>query len=154
MATEIERKFLVKDERYKSLGRYSFYKQGYIVNIPGKTIRVRLCNNKAFLTIKGKAAGIIRPEYEYEIPVTDANELLANFSDGPVIEKNRYIIHYQGFIWEVDEFLGENEGLTVAEIELGSENTEFPKPDWIGEEITHDLRYLNANLVKHPYKQW
>jgi adenylate cyclase len=154
MATEIERKFLVKDDRYKSLGNYSLFKQGYILNLPEKNIRVRICHNKGFLTIKGKTVGVTRPEYEYEIPLADAKELLANFCDELAIEKNRYIVRYKGFTWEVDEFLGANTGLTIAEIELDSEQMEFPKPEWIGEEVTHDTRYLNANLVKHPYKEW
>lgn len=153
MAYEIERKFLVKNQTWQADATKKYYKQGYLAR-EGTVVRVRIAGEKAFLTIKGKSNGISRVEYEYEIPLSDAHELLDNLCEKPLIEKYRYMIDYQGFTWEIDEFLGENEGLIVAEIELESENQNFPMPDWLGEEVSQDGRYYNANLVKNPYKNW
>lgn len=154
MGTEIERKFLVKNGSYKKLSHGVYYKQGYLSTEKEKTIRVRIYDNKGFITIKGKTNGISRLEYEYKIPPKDAEEIL-NFLCGKlIIEKYRYHYKYQGFLWEIDEFLGDNEGLVVAEIELPDENQEFCKPGWIGKEVTQVRRYSNASLVKNPYKNW
>ncbi|HQC64917.1 MAG TPA: CYTH domain-containing protein, partial [Anaerolineaceae bacterium] len=118
-----------------------------------RTVRVRLSGEKAFLTIKGINSGAIRAEYEYEIPVSHAEELL-KICDGPVLEKNRYALNSNGLIWEVDEFLGENEGLIVAEVELKSEDQSFERPSWVGSEVTEDPRYFNSNLCSHPFSKW
>jgi CYTH domain-containing protein len=109
---------------------------------------------KAFLTIKGKSRGLSRPEYEYEIPVADAKEILDRLCQQPYIEKNRYKVAYAEMEWEIDEFLKENQGLIVAEVELESEEQQIEMPPWVGEEVSDDPRYSNANLVKHPYAQW
>lgn len=154
MPQEIERKFLVCGDRWRQLGEGIPYRQGYLQRTPEKTVRVRIAGDKAFLTIKGKTEGIARLEFEYPIPLTDAQELLEKLGDRPQIEKIRYRIPLGEFIWEVDEFLGENQGLILAEIELEYEAQPFPKPDWISTEVTGDRRYYNANLVNYPYNQW
>ncbi|MGK0288909.1 MAG: adenylate cyclase [bacterium] len=154
MGTEIERKFLVQGESWKGTIQGKIYRQGYITNQSDKTVRVRVAGDQGFLTIKGKTEGFSRLEYEYEIPLHDAEELLQKFCEKPLIDKRRYKIPYQGFVWDVDEFFTDNQGLLVAEIELESEDQEFEKPDWIGEEVTQDHRYFNAALIKNPYSQW
>jgi adenylate cyclase len=154
MGKEIEHKFLVLNQGYRANGTSNLYKQGYLHNSVEKTIRVRIGDGKGFLTIKGESAGCVRPEYEYEIPYSEAEELLANFCEPGLIEKIRYRVPSQGFIWEVDEFLGENEGLIIAEIEINNESVDFPKPEWVGEEVTNDIRYFNSYLAKQPYKTW
>jgi adenylate cyclase len=155
MAIEIERKFLVDKEKWRQLdkGQPVFYKQGYITSQPAKTIRVRIFSDKAFLTIKGSTTGASRVEFEYEIPVDDANELFTDFCISSVA-KNRYEIQHAGKIWEVDEFLEDNEGLLVAEIELDSENELFDLPAWVAEEVTKESKYYNVNLAAHPFKKW
>ncbi|HBK62476.1 MAG TPA: adenylate cyclase [Cyanobacteria bacterium UBA11166] len=154
MPTEIERKFLVKGDRWRSLGKGTIYRQGYLPTINNTTIRVRLVGEQGYLTIKGVKVGVSRAEYEYPIPAEDAKEMLDNFCQLPMIEKTRYKIKWGELIWEVDEFMGENEGLIVAEVELTDENQEIDLPDWIGEEVSHDSRYFNSNLVKYPFSQW
>ncbi len=154
MATEIERKFLVKGTDFKSLAEPKHFRQGYLSTEPERTVRVRAVNDKGFLTIKGKNQGISRTEFEYEIPVAEATEMLSKLALPTVIEKKRYRIEYKGKIWEVDEFLGENEGLTIAEIELNSTDEEFEKPSWIGEEVSYDIKYYNSYLSEHPFKGW
>lgn len=154
MPKEIERKFLVKDLSFKALSTGILFKQGYISVKSKTTVRIRIVGDRGFITIKGPSAGISRSEYEYEIPVKDADEMLKDLCSKPIIEKYRYTLEYEGFIWEIDVFSKENEGLIVAEIELDSENQEFPKPDFIGEEVTYDHMYQNSNLVCHPYKSW
>ena len=116
-------------------------------------MRVRLAGQHAFLTIKGVSVGPSRAEFEYEIPVADA-ELLLTLSDGPTIEKTRHVIELDDATWEVDEFLGENSGLVVAEVELQSEGQIFARPEWLGEEVTHDPRYFNSSLATHPFGRW
>lgn len=155
MAIEIERKFLVKNDTWKSLGQGILYRQGYIFSQPEVTVRVRLAGDRAYLTIKGKGTttGLSRLEYEYTIPVNDAKEMLDNLCDRPLIEKYRYKIPYKNLIWEVDEFLGENQGLVIAEVELDEENQIINLPDWIDREVS-DPKYFNANLIKYPYSQW
>lgn len=154
MPTEIERKFLVKGDRWRSLGIGTIYRQGYIPTINKTTVRVRLVGEQGYLTIKGPKVGVSRAEYEYPIPAEDAKEMLDKFCQLPLIEKTRYKIKWGGLIWELDEFMGENEGLIVAEVELTEENQTIDLPDWIGEEVSHDSRYFNANLVKYPFSQW
>lgn len=154
MATEIERKFLVSSTLYRQLGPGTRYRQGYLSTDPLRTVRIRTMGHTACLTIKGKTEGISRPEYEYEIPETEANKLLDGLCIHPLIEKIRYKIMHQGHLWEVDEFEGENQGLVLAEIELPTENTPFEKPEWIGQEVSHDPRYYNSNLSIRPFKTW
>ena len=154
MPKEIERKFLVKNDgwRGKSVGKR--YRQGYLSTVKERTVRVRTVDDKGFLTVKGLSVGAARSEYEYEIPVADANEMLDRLCERPLIEKMRYRIPSAGVVWEVDEFAGENRGLIVAEVELESEDQQVAFPDWIGHEVTDDPRYFNANLVAHPFSRW
>jgi adenylate cyclase len=156
MAQEIERKFLVKGD-YKSLAtKETRITQGYLSSVPERTVRVRIANNKGFLTIKGigSESGASRFEWEKEISVEEARALLEICEPG-VIEKTRFIVpEMTGLIFEIDEFYGDNEGLTIAEIELPSEDHLFEKPDWLGEEVTGDTRYYNAMLMRNPYRSW
>lgn len=154
MATEIERKFLVKGDEWRILATGTVYRQGYLSTKKGCTVRVRLVGNQGYLTIKGLTQGFSRAEYEYPIPAEDAQEMLDNLCDRPLIEKTRYKIEYAGLIWEVDEFASENQGLILAEVELADENQIIELPDWIGKEVSDDPRYYNANLTQHPYSQW
>jgi adenylate cyclase len=155
MGQEIERKFLVNhtlwNELIKPLGEK--YRQGYINIDPYKTIRVRLTETKGFLTIKGITVGVTRSEFEYEIPIKDANDLLDNFSISE-LSKIRYKIKIDDKTWEVDEFLGENMGLIIAEIELYHENENFKIPTWIDVEVTEEEKYYNSNLTVYPYRKW
>lgn len=154
MSVEIERKFLVRGDGWKVLGKPVLLRQGYLSSAPERVVRVRIEGDEAMLTIKGRNIGATRGEWEYPIPLDDASVLLDQLCEQPLIEKYRYRIEYHGFIWEVDEFFGENAGLVVAEIELLSEDQSFDKPDWIGDEVTHDPRYFNANLIRYPYRNW
>jgi CYTH domain-containing protein len=155
MAKEIERKFLVKSDAWRSMGVGMLYCQGYIATEhPGITVRVRIVGDQGYLTLKGKTEGIARSEFEYPIPIEDAKIMLETLCDRPFIEKTRYKIQQGDLVWEVDEFAGDNEGLIVAEIELKHENQSIELPDWIGQEVSGELRYYNASLVKYPYKQW
>lgn len=154
MGIEIERKFLVNGNAWKSLGEGVLLRQGYLSSAPERVVRVRVEGESAMLTIKGRSTGATRNEWEYPIPLADAQALLDSLCERPIIEKHRYRIAYDGMIWEVDEFLGENVGLVVAEIELASEEQAFAKPEWVGEEVTHDPRYFNANLLRHPFSTW
>jgi len=153
MAREIERKFLVTGDAWRS-GEHNEYRQGYITTDKERTVRVRIAGDRAYLTIKGVTRGATRSEFEYGIPVDDAAELLDQLCLRPLIEKRRYIAEHDGMTWEVDEFFGDNEGLVVAEIELEEERQSFSKPDWVGDEVTSDPRYYNANLVSKPYRSW
>ncbi|HBE77491.1 MAG TPA: adenylate cyclase [Firmicutes bacterium] len=154
MGKEIERKFLVVGDDYRQSAKSNFIIQGYLCNEAERVVRVRLYNDQGFITIKGKTVGMTRSEYEYEIPFADANEMINRLCAGTIIEKVRYEFEDQGYLWEIDEFQGENQGLIVAEIELEDENDVLSLPKWIAGEVTDDPRYLNANLVKKPYKQW
>jgi adenylate cyclase len=154
MGKEIERKFLIRGEAWKSLAKGTAYRQGYLNSAKERTVRIRTIADKAFLTIKGLTVGATRAEYEYEIPPADCNAMLDTLAEKPLIEKNRYKVPFAGLTWEIDEFFGDNAGLVVAEVELGSEGQGFEKPEWIGEEVTTDPRYFNSNLIKHPYKNW
>lgn len=153
---EIERKFLVKNDSFKSLAAAKKkIAQGYLNTNPERTVRVRIANEKAFLTIKGKGneTGMTRFEWEKEIPVEEAKSLLELCEKG-VIEKTRFEISSGKHLFEVDEFYGENVGLIIAEIELSDENEAFEKPDWLGKEVTNDERFYNAYLIKNPFKNW
>ncbi|MCG5059951.1 MAG: CYTH domain-containing protein [Limnoraphis sp. WC205] len=154
MGIEIERKFLVKDDRWRSLATGILYCQGYISSEKGRTVRVRIIGNQGYLTIKGAGTSLVRSEFEYVIPVEDAEEMLQTLCDRPFIEKKRHKISFGDLIWEVDEFLGDNQGLIIAEVELTDPNQIIEIPDWISEEVSHDPRYYNSNLVKNPYRQW
>lgn len=154
MSVEIERKFLVLDDRWKTLGRGVLLRQGYLSSSPERIVRVRIEGDNAMLTIKGRTIGATRGEWEYPIPLEDAQVFLDSLCERPIIEKYRYRIPYQGLIWEVDEFLSDNAGLVVAEVELEREDQPFAKPEWAGGEVTHDTRYFNANLLRHPYSRW
>lgn len=155
MAKEIERKYLVDLAQWQKIGKLSgeYYRQGYLVTDPQKTIRVRLTETKGFLTIKGISVGATRSEYEYEIPFAEAKELLDNFSISE-LSKIRYNVVFKNKKWEVDEFLGDNAGLFVAEIELNSEDEIFELPEWVGREVTGEEKYYNSCLTINPYKNW
>jgi adenylate cyclase len=154
VGVEIERKFLLRGDAWMSLGEPVFFRQGYLSSHKDRVVRVRIEGDRAVMTIKGRNVGATRGEWEYPIPMDDAAELLDRLCEQPLIEKYRRRIAFAGNVWEVDEFLGANAGLVVAEIELSSEDQPFDKPDWIGEEVTDDLRYLNSSLIKHPFSAW
>ncbi|QOW10466.1 CYTH domain-containing protein [Kaistella flava (ex Peng et al. 2021)] len=155
MGVEIERKFLVNHDKWEQVEKPSgeFYRQGYLLTDPKKTIRVRQTSDKGFLTIKGISVGATRAEYEYEIPFEEAKELLDQFSVAE-LSKIRYKISIDNHIWEVDVFSGKNEGLIVAEIELKSEDETFEIPGWIDREVTGEEKYYNSNLVSEPFSNW
>lgn len=154
MGIEIERKFLVVNDSWRANAIGTLFRQGYLSVEPKKTVRVRLEGDVGKLTVKGKTKGISRLEYEYEIPKQDAEEMLNNLCTGRLIEKTRYRVKHAGLIWEIDEFYGDNEGLIIAELELDSEDAPFEKPEWVGEEVSSDVRFYNANLARRPYKEW
>ncbi|MCC8154984.1 MAG: CYTH domain-containing protein [Tannerellaceae bacterium] len=155
MALEIERKFLVKGEFMTDVQSASRIVQGYICSVPGRTVRIRISDQKAFLTIKGPSTddGLSRYEFEQAIPVPDAEELLKLCEPG-VIDKVRHYAKIENHIWEIDVFHGDNEGLIMAEIELSNPDEPFRKPLWLGEEVTGDRRYYNSMLTKYPYSAW
>jgi len=156
MAQEIERKFLVKGDYKKYVSKETKIVQGFLCTVPERTVRVRIKGDKGFLTIKGigNKSGASRYEWEKEISLLDAKDLMAICEPG-VIDKTRYLVKADGdLVFEVDEFYGENEGLTVAEIELPSEDKEFSKPEWLGTEVTGQVDYYNSMLMKNPYKNW
>ncbi|NQU56936.1 MAG: CYTH domain-containing protein [Rhodospirillales bacterium] len=154
MAKEIERKFLVAGDAWRQMAEGTTYRQGYLSTVKERTVRVRTIDDQGFLTIKGITIGATRAEYEYEIPAADANEMLDDLCEQPIIEKKRYKVPLDGFVWEIDEFGGVNDGLIVAEIELESEEQTFNKPAWIGEEVSGDPRYFNSNLIANPFSTW
>lgn len=154
MGKEIERKFLVIDESYRTLAKGILYQQGFLNTSKERVVRVRIIGADAFLTMKGISQGAIRTEFEYPIPVEDAKVMLEEMCEKPIIKKYRHIIKLDELVWEVDEFLEENEGLVIAEVELQYETQKLIIPEWIGEEVTHDSRYFNANLIANPYKSW
>jgi adenylate cyclase len=155
MGTEIERKFLVDHNKWQKLDKPvgKVYKQGYILNEEKRTVRIRVTDTTAYITLKGAADGISRSEFEYEIPKDNGEQILSEFATS-ALEKTRYNINYAGNLWEVDVFEGKNEGLIVAEIELESEQQEFEKPDWVLDEVSYDSRYTNALLSVTPYSTW
>lgn len=155
MAQEIERKFLVKGDFKQQVSKSVRITQGYLSSVPERTVRVRVKGEKGFMTVKGigSASGASRFEWEKEIPVEEIRQLLEICEPG-VIDKTRYIVPVGDHTFEVDEFYGENDGLVVAEVELSSEAEDFVKPEWLGEEVTGDVKYYNSMLMKNPYKNW
>ncbi|MCX7085622.1 MAG: CYTH domain-containing protein [Methylococcales bacterium] len=155
MAIEIEHKFLLKDESWREkVKKAIIFKQGYLSSIPTTSIRVRISDEQAWLNIKSATIGNKRMEFEYEIPLTDANQIIELLCKKPIIEKTRHYVEHENKTWEIDEFHGENQGLIVAEIELDSETQPFTIPEWIGQEVTQDIRYYNNNLAVNPYNSW
>ena len=154
MGIEIERKFLVDIEKLPPLKKESFLKQGYIFGKDHTVVRIRIKDQQAFLAIKGKNIGASRMEFEYSIPLADAEQIITNLCNGVTIEKKRYIVNSKNHNWEIDFFHGENEGLVIAEIELNSENTKIEIPTWVTKEVTGEVKYYNSNLIKHPYSKW
>jgi len=152
MGVEIERKYLVAGDGWKSVSPV-ILSQGYLNTDKARTVRVRTTGSDAFLTIKGITSSISRPEYEYAIPIDDARELLALCSDS-IIQKNRYVLPIGDVVWEIDEFLGDNEGLIIAEAELISETQIIELPEWIGKEVSGETRYYNSSLASMPFKHW
>jgi len=153
MPLEIERKFFVDTRKWNPTIQGTRLVQAYLSIDPNPTVRVRIAGEKAYLTIKGRSETISRPEFEYEIPVDEAQEMLLLAISNPV-EKIRYEILHDGFLWEVDIFSGKNEGLVIAEIELESEDQSFPRPDWLLDEVSGDRRYYNSYLSEHPFQEW
>jgi len=154
MGKEIERKFLIKNEKFKKLTSGVLCIQGFLSTTKERIVRVRIMGEKAFLTIKGISKGATRAEFEYEIPVSEAQFMLDELCEKPIINKYRYKIPIGELIWEVDVFFEKNEGLIVAEVEVPYENKKIEIPDWIGREVTGDQKYYNSNLVKNPYSNW
>ena len=154
MALEIERKFLVNKTRLNLLENGTRIVQGYISTVGNTVVRVRITNEIAFLTLKGETSGMSRLEFEYEIPIVDAQQIIANLCTESRIEKTRYEMYFKGLLWEIDVFHGENEGLIIAEVELESENQPVDLPHWIVEEVTGQIKYYNSQLLKNPFKKW
>ncbi|GAB6141345.1 CYTH domain-containing protein [Methylosoma difficile] len=155
MAIEVEHKFLLANDAWREHVSQSVrYRQGYLSALPTTSIRVRTSQDQAWLNIKSAVIGTQRHEYEYEIPLQDADEMISNLCQRPLIEKIRHFVEHGGHLWEIDEFEGDNAGLIVAEIELSEEGEVFQRPEWLGQEVTEDLRYYNNNLVRYPYSQW
>jgi CYTH domain-containing protein len=154
MALEVERKFLVKGDGWRALAEPVLIRQGYLCRVPERVVRVRVAGESAWLTVKGVNFGATRIEFEYEIPLKDATDMLDGFCERPILEKWRARIPRDGVVWEVDEFLGENAGLIVAEVELRSPDAPLTLPDWVGAEVTGDERYFNSNLLANPFSRW
>lgn len=154
MGLEIERKFLIDKNILGSLKNGYQIKQGYIKTVDFTTVRIRIRDKEAFLTLKSKNKGTSRLEFEYPIPLNDANEMLENLCQSALVEKTRYLVEHVGHTWEVDIFEGSNQGLMIAEIELNREDESFVLPKWIKEEVSHDARYYNSNLIEDPYTKW
>lgn len=155
MGLEIERKFLLVGEEWRKLATGSqYYCQGYLCADKERAVRIRIAADRAFLTIKGGGAGLSRLEFEYPLPLEDAKILLERLAEKPLVEKIRHTVPCGGLVWEVDEFLGPNKGLVLAEVELEREDQSIEKPAWAGEDVSADPRYYNASLVKNPYRNW
>ncbi|PSN17398.1 adenylate cyclase [filamentous cyanobacterium CCP5] len=154
MGQEIERKFLVKTELWQPPEAGCPMRQGYLPVQDKRTVRVRIAGDRAYLTLKGPAQGLVRPEFEYPIPVADAEAILRDLCAGPLIEKTRYRVSFANLIWEVDEFLGDNLGLLLAEVELSAPDQLVELPPWAGLEVTDDPRYYNASLARYPFREW
>ena len=155
MATEIERKFLLTSDSWRDdADAGTHFRQGYLIGAERASVRVRIEGESANINIKSATLGVERMEYEYPIPLADAQELLDTLCEQPQIEKTRYHVPFGDHLWEVDVFAGDNEGLVVAEVELKSADEAFAMPSWAGEEVSHDTRYYNVCLVKHPYSEW
>ena len=153
MGTEIERKFLVRGDAWRALGRAAVFRQGYLSTVKERTVRIRVVGDQGWITVKGLTVGATRAEFEYAIPVDDAHEMLELCAQ-PLIEKTRTVVDLGDLQWEIDEFTGPNEGLIVAEVELQRGDQEIDLPDWVGDEVTDDPRYYNANLTAHPFSTW
>ena len=153
MAVEIERRFVVIGDAWRGLAPGVQYRQGYLSVEKERTVRVRVVGDQAWLTLKSNISNVSRHEFEYPVPLADAQTIMAAMCP-MVVDKLRPRIEHGGFVWEVDEFFGDNAGLVLAEIELPDESTRFDKPAWIGEEVTEDGRYTNAYLSKNPYSRW
>ena len=154
MGTEIERKFLLRNESWRAGASGTFFRQGYLNSSKERTVRIRTAGDKAFLTVKGPAVGATRAEFEYPIPLDECNAMLDTLAEKTLIEKKRYRIKCGDLTWEIDEFFGDNKGLIVAEVELQSEGQRIDKPSWVGDEVSGDPRYFNSNLIKHPFTKW
>ena len=154
MGEEIERKFLVEGDAWRETAEGTRVRQGFLSTEAERTVRVRVAGRRGTITVKGKNVGARRAEFEYEIPAAEAERMLDTLCKRPLIEKVRYTLAVSSHTWEIDVFEGENAGLVVAEIELGSEDEAFEKPEWVGEEVTDDPRYFNSNLVANPYRHW
>ena len=154
MGKEIERKFLIDQSIIGDLKNGSQIKQGYISTTNNTVVRVRVADQKAYLTLKGENSGATRSEFEYEIPTNDAEEIILELCSGPIIDKTRYVQTYKGHTWEIDVFHGDNKGLVVAEVELENEDEHVEMPKWIQKEVTSDKRYYNSNLLNNPYNSW
>jgi len=155
MATEIERKFLLKDDSWRdAIADSIYFKQGYLIGSEKASVRVRIEGDKANINIKSATLGITRKEYEYAIPFADADEVLNNLCENNFIEKIRHYVYIDEHKWEIDEFKAENKGLIVAEIELTDEQEVFRQPSWLGKEVSNEKKYYNSLLVNNPYKNW
>lgn len=155
MASEIERKFLLRDDSWREqISRSANMRQGYLVTDEIRSVRVRISDDKAHLNIKSATVGLSRSEYEYGIPLEDAEDMLDKLCGKLVLEKTRHFIHHGDHVWEIDVFAGNNAGLIMAEVELTDPEESFERPPWLGDEVSHDKRYYNAYLITHPYKDW
>jgi len=154
MGIEIERKFLVRSDAWRPSQSSKHYRQAYLTTGPPVSVRVRVQDDQAHLNIKASTTDIRREEFEYPIPLKEAEEILERLCSGFVIEKTRHFVNHEGFTWEIDVFEGVNAGLIVAEVEFEDENQTIPLPPWVGEEVSSDPKYLNASLSMHPYSQW
>jgi len=155
MPVEIERKFLLANDDWREeVVRSSRIRQGYLGKLDRASVRIRVDGEKANINVKSATLGMRRMEYEYEIPLDEAEEMLDQLCEQPQVDKTRYIVEHGSHVWEIDEFYADNAGLIVAEVELKSETESFEKPSWLGEEVTEDPRYYNVNLIKHPFKNW
>jgi adenylate cyclase len=155
LGIEIERKFLIANDTWrKQIATSKQMRQGYVSTGQERSVRVRVVGNSAKLTIKKRVEGATRLEFEYEIPALDAEVILDEVCDRPLIEKTRHIVEHQGMTWEIDEFSGDNQGLILAEVELEREDQTFEKPAWAGRDVTDDTRFYNASLVSYPYRKW
>jgi len=154
MGQEIERKFLVVNDDWRQGVKGKLYRQGYIPTADARTVRVRVVEDRGYLTLKGPVSNLTRPEFEYDIPLTDAQTMLDTLCEPPLIEKYRYRLPIGALVWEIDEFLGANSGLIIDEVELNAPDQSIELPSWVGTEVTDDKRYYNANLVRHPFCRW
>lgn len=155
MATEIEHKFLLRDDRWRSqVERSARLRQGYLISDARCSVRVRVAESQGFLNIKSGTLGIQRSEYEYPIPLAEAEEILDTLCAKPLLEKTRHYLKFDQHLWEIDEFAGENAGLIMAEVELSRIDEPFARPDWLGKDVSHDIRYYNSQLARHPYQTW
>jgi adenylate cyclase len=154
MAQEIERKFLVANDAWRDHTDGKLYRQGYIPTTDARTVRIRIVGDQGLITLKGPVVNMSRSEFEYAIPLADAEEMLSTLCDPPLIEKYRYQLPVDDLLWEIDEFLGDNQGLLIAEVELVSPDQAVSLPHWVGKEVTGDERYYNSYLARHPFCHW